>query len=186
MPETPSHDNRAFWIDQIIAGVIFAAGFDIMRDHLVLGVIVSALGLGWLVYLRWERKRMTPLVRTPNVLAVAVLVLATAVMGYDIYDRGDGRSSFPSNCVNYQYTEIDSHQFSHETVRLDGRKFVNCSFDNVTFKFEGTAPFQFIPYPPVTIADIKVRSDVPVVKGSFNVCLLGCKPSSVDNSPTIP
>jgi hypothetical protein len=46
MPETPSHDNRAFWIDQIIAGVIFAAGFDIMRDHLVLGLIVSALGLG--------------------------------------------------------------------------------------------------------------------------------------------
>jgi hypothetical protein len=34
-------------------------------------------------------------------------------------------------------------KFKNETVLLDGFEFIECTFDNVTFKYQGTKPFRF-------------------------------------------
>lgn len=33
--------------------------------------------------------------------------------------------------------------FKNETVLIDGLEFIDCSFENVTFKYQGTRPFRF-------------------------------------------
>ena len=80
-------DNRRFWIDQIIAGVISAAGIDLRHDFPRLGLIIFGFGVIWLVFLRWEGKSMTSRIRTPNALAIIILCIATSVIGYDILER---------------------------------------------------------------------------------------------------
>jgi hypothetical protein len=83
-----SHDTQGFWIDQAIAAAIFGVGLEILRDGIsVLGLVFTVGGLGWLIFLRLEHKPMTPQVRLPNLVAIGALLLATAVVGYDIYDR---------------------------------------------------------------------------------------------------
>lgn len=82
-----SFDTRAFGIDQLYAAGIFCAGLAMLPDHLAWGIIFSVLGAVWLGYLRLGRNPMILERRAPNILSVAVLCLAIAVMGYDVYDR---------------------------------------------------------------------------------------------------
>jgi hypothetical protein len=42
---------------------------------------------------------------------------------------------------DYPKKEVSGKRFSHETVVLDGYNYVNCTFDQVTFAYDGTAPF---------------------------------------------
>jgi hypothetical protein len=86
-PPSPTHDTPPFWIDQWIAGGIFAAGLTMLPDHFAFGCVLSVIGLVWLVYLRMGQRSLSPQVRTPNIIAIVLLVCAVGVMGYDIYDR---------------------------------------------------------------------------------------------------
>jgi len=147
-PPQPEHDTRAFRIDQIIAGAVLAAGINIARDHLVVGSIVSAVGLGWLVYLRWEHKPMPPQIRTPNSLAVVVLLFATFLMGYDIYDRHYVGTEIPAPIAKfvtpgYHGKPPPKFEWHNEKVPLDGYDYEYCHFVNVTFVYNGTTPIQF-------------------------------------------
>jgi hypothetical protein len=143
-----SHDTRAYWIDQLIAVAIIGVGQDFRHDYPAPGYITMAVGFVWLVYLRWEHKPMTPQIRTPNFLAVAVLFLATLVVGYDIYDRhhpsgGDAASWHVSWDATTPLEIVYGSQraFVDETVQLDGKHFIDPAFENVTFVYEGTQPF---------------------------------------------
>jgi hypothetical protein len=42
---------------------------------------------------------------------------------------------------DYPKTEVVRQRFSHETVVLDGHDYINCTFDQVTFVYDGIAPF---------------------------------------------
>jgi hypothetical protein len=37
---------------------------------------------------------------------------------------------------------IQGQEFNNEVVDLDGKQFLDCIFTNVTFKYNGTAPFE--------------------------------------------
>ncbi len=142
-----THNTRAYWIDQLIAVAIIGVGQDFRHDHVVPGYITMAVGFVWLLYLRWEHKPMTPQIRTPNFLAVAVLFLATIVVGYNIYDRHYGGDAASWHLSWDASTPLEivygsRRPFVNETVQLVGRHFIDPIFENVTFVYEGTRPFQ--------------------------------------------
>jgi hypothetical protein len=160
--ESASLNTSAFWIDQILATLIAGAGIDIRHDFPLVGGGLFAAGVGWLLYLRWEHKAMSPQVRTPNLIAVVVLFLATVVMGYDIYDRHHPavlEAGNPPACIAWDDNKPlervygSTRPFVNESVVLDGRHFLAPVFDDVTFIYNGTGGVQidnaqFISHPP--------------------------------------
>jgi len=164
------------------------------------GLIFVGCGYFWVSIQNYFRASQSALLQ----IVIGALLLTWLFFGYDVYHQSYAQPQQPkvpttpdaiiaqlnlmtSHWGNYQFEDIYNRPFSHETVKLDGRRFHNCTFDNVTFEFEGTGPFEFDPPVPAIIGDVKVRSDIPIVKGAFNVCLLGCRPitKSVENLPTI-
>lgn len=89
-PPPPPFDTRPFWIDQLVASLIAGAGITVFSQYPWPGAGLFIGGLGWLLYLRLEPKQMNTQSRIPNMIALAVLFLATVTMGYDIYLRLSG------------------------------------------------------------------------------------------------
>jgi hypothetical protein len=58
---------------------------------------------------------------------------------------------------DYPLEEIRGKTFQNETVQIDGNAFIDCTFDNVTFRFDGKAPFRFTTgrFPPHSKFSIK-------------------------------
>src|SRR4051794_17438943 len=50
---------------------------------------------------------------------------------------------FPTPNWHDPLTPIVNRTFRNETVELDGKNFVDCSFENVTFLYNGTTPTGF-------------------------------------------
>jgi hypothetical protein len=44
---------------------------------------------------------------------------------------------------DYPFKEYRGKTYKNETVQIDGNDFIDCTFDNVTFRFDGEAPFRF-------------------------------------------
>jgi hypothetical protein len=44
---------------------------------------------------------------------------------------------------DYPFKEYRGKTYKNETVQIDGNNFIDCTFDNVTFRFDGEAPFRF-------------------------------------------
>jgi hypothetical protein len=74
--------------------------------------------------------------RVPVIIGILVL-LSWAAVAFDVYARRQGFSAYA------QLTKITGQTYSHETVQLDGFYYINCTFNEVTFKFDGIAPTQF-------------------------------------------
>jgi hypothetical protein len=45
---------------------------------------------------------------------------------------------------NPTFTIVNGVRFHNETVLIDGKRFINCAFDDVTLSFNGSAPFEII------------------------------------------
>jgi hypothetical protein len=45
--------------------------------------------------------------------------------------------------ADFPLKQVRQQTFRNETVQVDGIEFIDCTFDAVTFKFEGQAPFNF-------------------------------------------
>lgn len=160
---------------------------------LVAGVLCLLVAFRW----SWIGHQLASEKRNRPVLATAVLTLLLfAAVGYDIYDRHywpwkipnldeahpiatlDSKQmevyrrllSMSNDWDTYKYTTIYGRNFSHETVVLDGRRFVNCNFDSVTMVFEGTAPFLFDGQTNHgTGPETKIESSVAQIKGILSL-----------------
>jgi hypothetical protein len=59
-----------------------------------------------------------------------------------------GRTSTAPSASNFRddfpFTQVRDKTFKNEDVQVDGNEFINCTFDNVIFKFAGNAPFRFV------------------------------------------
>ena len=98
------------------------------------------------VYLLWQQNRILarqsppvperPKMRRywPLLSMIGMMVVTIGVAGADIYYQH--RSPAAVDWSIYPLHEISDYPFSNETVELDGRKFINCTFDNVTFKYK--------------------------------------------------
>jgi hypothetical protein len=59
-----------------------------------------------------------------------------------------GQASTVSTAANFRkdfpLNQIRDKTFRSQDVQVDGNEFINCTFDNVVFKFAGQAPFAFV------------------------------------------
>jgi hypothetical protein len=175
-----SLDDAIFWI----AITVFGAGLYLVPEFKAWGLMLMVGGAAGVLYsIRAHVRRP----ERPRGIMVVLMILTWAVVGYDIYERhttkGLSRPFTPQylnqqlspNWGSYKYEDVYNHPFANETVRLDGKRFLGCTFDNVTFVYQGTAPFTFLPYPPKITGANRVQSDVQIVELSFNALLLiGC------------
>jgi hypothetical protein len=71
---------------------------------------------------------------------VATLALSGALY-YAVFKQGDIEWA-SAQWLKLPKDVISGKTFANETVRLDGKVFVNCTFNNVILSFDGTAPFE--------------------------------------------
>ena len=85
--------------------------------------------------------------------------------------------------ADFPLKQIRDKTFKNETVQIDGTEFINCTFDNVIFDFEGEAPFRFTDVHFEKQSKVSIRSNNPVVKATLGIitALEGLKNSSQPN-----
>ncbi len=88
--------------------------------------------------------------RITTLIIIGVLVLIScATTGYDFYDRHNRPVVDIPAIDNYwdhftQYNDFYRRTYSHETAILDGLRCLECTFDNATLQWNGTAPFDLV------------------------------------------
>lgn len=74
-----------------------------------------------------------------------------------------------ANWNEYPYKEVFDRAFNDESVLLDGRNFIHCTFTNTKLIYEGTAPFRIEESTfPQTSGPYVLGSDNPIVLGVMN------------------
>ncbi len=96
-------------------------------------------------------------------IAICAGLVVSLVSVYFSYTKDCAKLPPPINLEN-----IYGRAYKNEEVQLDGKKFDHCTFENVTFVFEGKALYsfdgvRFIGNPP------HVRSDNAVVHGALYI-----------------
>jgi hypothetical protein len=82
-------------------------------------------------------------IAVPKRRLVAIGLLTALTMALAVIAVVRGRSSEPlvllttKQWESYPLTDVVHQKFSHETVELDGHRFVECDFDSVTFVYNG-------------------------------------------------
>jgi hypothetical protein len=78
---------------------------------------------------------------------------------------------FPTTDWDKPLTSVFRQNFKNETVELDGKNFVECSFENVTFLYQGTRPFQMINCKRISAERflVSVRTDNPIVFTALSI-----------------
>ena len=66
----------------------------------------------------------------------------------DYWTDGNGRTKRKYTIANELQRRLSAQGISRltykdQTVQIDGNNFIDCTFDNVTFRFDGEAPFRF-------------------------------------------
>jgi hypothetical protein len=108
--------------------------------------VALAFGLIWLV--RWHRKRIAEGKRgmdTWYVISSAGIVtcIAIAIGAYGVGLRSVKQSTFPTWPETYKPEVVNGKTFRNQEVFLDGKSYTNCTFENVTFVYDGTTPLMF-------------------------------------------
>jgi hypothetical protein len=71
--------------------------------------------------------------------------------------------------ADFPLKQIQSRTFKNETVQIDGNEFIDCTFDNVIFKFDGQAPFRFTNDHFHLPSKFSIGSDNPVAKAAIEL-----------------
>jgi hypothetical protein len=86
-------------------------------------------------------------IKTTHSLSILIGVLALltglAVGQTTLAEQSANTQSLANFREDYPLTEYRGKTYKDETVQIDGNHFVDCTFDNVTFRFDGQAPFRF-------------------------------------------
>jgi hypothetical protein len=84
-----------------------------------------------------------------------------------------GPANAPPAASNFQaqvpLTQIRGQTFKDQTVPLDGKEYIDCTFDNVVFAFEGKAGFQLTNVHFEKGSKFGISSDNPVVKATLQL-----------------
>jgi hypothetical protein len=114
-----------------------------------------------------------PIIRGANFLWVLMSVLALVVgliagrMG--LVGQPPNTLSLANFRADFPLRKIQTKTFSNETVQIDGNEFIDCTFDNVIFKFDGTAPFRFSNDHFQGHSKYSLTSNNPVIKSTIEL-----------------
>jgi hypothetical protein len=78
---------------------------------------------------------------------------------------------FPTSEWDKPLTTIFRQNYKNETVQLDGKNFIECTFENVTFIYQGTRPLQMINCKKLPEKGfwVTVQTDNPVVFTALSI-----------------
>jgi len=111
-------------------------------------IVISLTGGTWQAINEWRAKKGKPRLKLePTYIVILGLVIAlTGVIwqwrgGLTIYNS---IQTHPLNWPNpYNPKQIINQTFENQEVVLDGFSYIDCTFHNVTFVYNGTTPIQF-------------------------------------------
>jgi hypothetical protein len=109
--------------------------------------------------------------KTTNLVGVLIcalaLVIGLAAGQMALAEQSANTQSLTNFREDYPLKEIRGKTFKDETVQLDGNAFIDCTFDNVVFGFDGEAPFRFTN--DHFTGKFSLRSNNPVVKTTMEL-----------------
>jgi hypothetical protein len=127
-----------------------------------LGVLVAAIGIGVTLWLGLRSTRSVPAhtgqsgaVMSPVIWVAASLYLVGVIIAGCLHYKAAKLKSVHatgpfSKTMLDQWTAAGSrldesinYSFKYQEVRIDGRKFIGCSFTHVNLFYDGTLPFHF-------------------------------------------
>ena len=76
-------------------------------------------------------------------ICVLALVIGLAAGQTALAEQSANTQSLANFREDYPLKEYRGKTYKDETVQIDGNNFIDCTFDNVTFRFDGEAPFRF-------------------------------------------
>ena len=97
-------------------------------------------------------------------LVVGLIVGRTGAVGHAV--NAPPVSAFRQD---FPFKQIRQTTFKDQTVSLDGNEYVDCTFINVTFKFDGQAPFQLTNDHFENHSKFGISSDDPAVKATIQL-----------------
>lgn len=101
----------------------------------------------------WIRRTLSS-----NVTIGVIIACGLMLSGISLYlTRTNGWMMNVSDWNNYSFKKVSNRTFKSETVDLDGNEFIDCSFDSVTFVYNGQ-PFKFSGSSPIKGAPPVLRT----------------------------
>jgi hypothetical protein len=76
-------------------------------------------------------------------ICALALIIGPAAGGMALAEQSANMQSLANFREDYPFKEYRGMTYKDETVQIDGKNFIDCTFDNVTLRFEGKAPFRF-------------------------------------------
>ena len=127
-----------------------------------------------------------PNIKTANLLwgLICALALVIGLIAGRIGVAGQTPNtlSLANFRADFPLKQIQTKTFKNETIQIDGNEFIDCTFDNVIFKFDGQAPFRFTNGHFQTPLKFGVTSSNPVVKATIEIMSIFVKLES-QNQP---
>jgi hypothetical protein len=146
-----SQAEKLFWVAISICVTLFGTGLLLFFESERSGwaTIFTAGGLVGMASTFYERPVEARLQRLV-VAGIVALILTWIFLGYDIYDRHRSQTLITTASGvtyidkdawdHYAINQVWSKTFTSQIVPLDGFEYVDCTFDNVTLEYDGTAP----------------------------------------------
>ena len=111
--------------------------------------------------------------RWPLIAMAVMVLLCWGAAFYCLEKRSGAENSLNDAWFNYPLKRVEHQRFVNETVTLDGNEYVDVTFENVTFMYNGKAPtrlngVQFVPVKPGDLAG-RLGSDNPVVSQTLKL-----------------
>jgi hypothetical protein len=110
-----------------------------------------------------------------SVVALAILLLMNfAVTGFSVWRQSGLR--FDKAAWAKFGSQLESHvgeNYANTVVPLDGRNYSACTFENVTFQYRGTSPFQLVNNIFRGQIRLEVENDPPMIAGVGALLALG-------------
>jgi hypothetical protein len=117
-----------------------------------------------------------PNIRSTNHLGILicafVLVIGLVAAQMALAEESSNTQSLTNFREDYPLKEIRGKALQNGTVQIDGNAFIDCTFDNVTFRFDGKAPFRFTTdrFPPhskfsITSNNLVVVATMELING---------------------
>jgi hypothetical protein len=113
-------------------------------QHLVDHSIEYLIGIGGTTFATYFAKVREKLGWSIT-FTIGLVVFATTLVIYDhLIGSNQQAKTVPLGWATYQKQQIVSKSFNNEKIIVDGKSFISCSFKNVTFEYNATAPFDII------------------------------------------
>lgn len=156
-----------FWIGLTVFGTGLYFMIDKAKHLRWLAIIVTVAGaaaLGYSIYAHYSPD-------APKLpVWLYLLSLTWLLVGADIYFRrrdtqatrktgADWREAFRDP----RFSLVNDHKYENDSIQVDGKSFRRCSFKNVTFNFQGNAPFEFVEETHLDAGSVRFVTDNPAI-----------------------